>query len=551
MVRLSAEVLEASKTTVQYQFAFLLCLFILSANQSYAGKAQPLLEKGWAELVKDNDTEALRYFGQAYEQASLENNTEDKATALLYMGICSYGSSLTDGMEYCFKAMNEYKKLEPSEPQKALEGRSRCLQLLSTIYARQGKYREAIKLSQEAMLGFIDNKDDPTYLGLIYNSLGGAYGKLNKRDSSEYYHRLALNERLSKKDFVYLPVSYLSVANIELEKGNQTASLALYERALTISDSTGNRQGKVSSRLGLGKWFLKFENNKKQAETYYIEAKEIAKDLSDKLFYIKALQQLIDLKKGQGNFKESQAYQEEMTILKDSLYKWETQKTVKSLEVQFEVSEIDRKLKLVQKENDIVTLTNYLLGGAIFFLVIISIGVILFLNRINKRDKLLLQTKEALVVAIEEQKILKEQRMQNELEFKESQLSAMTLQMIQKNELMQELKERIEQSKTESNDNGLDKIISRGLNQDKEWSDFNTHFESLNKNFYARLKQAYPDISPNDLKICALIKLNLSIKEMAGILNISPDSVKTARYRLRKKLQMNTEDNLTDFILHL
>ena len=79
----------------------------------------------------------------------------------------------------------------------------------------------------------------------------------------------------------------------------------------------------------------------------------------------------------------------------------------------------------------------------------------------------------------------------------------------------------------------------------------NTSFESINKNFYARLKQAYPDISPNDLKISALIKMGLSIKEMADILNISADSVKTARYRLRKKLQLNTEDNLTDFILNL
>ena len=99
--------------------------------------------------------------------------------------------------------------------------------------------------------------------------------------------------------------------------------------------------------------------------------------------------------------------------------------------------------------------------------------------------------------------------------------------------------------------NTLNKIINKGLNHDKEWTDFNTSFESINKNFYTRLKQAYPDISPNDLKICALIKMNLSIKEMAGILNISPDSVKTARYRLRKKLQLNTEDNLTDFILNL
>ena len=154
-------------------------------------------------------------------------------------------------------------------------------------------------------------------------------------------------------------------------------------------------------------------------------------------------------------------------------------------------------------------------------------------------------------MAIEEQKHLREQQMQNELEFKESQLTAMTAQMLQKNELMHELKSKLDEDKNISVDSPLSKIINRGQNQDKDWSDFNTHFESINKNFYTRLKQSYPDISPNDLKICALIKLNLSIKEMAAILNISPDSVKTARYRLRKKMQLNTEDNLTDFILNL
>ncbi len=104
------------------------------------------------------------------------------------------------------------------------------------------------------------------------------------------------------------------------------------------------------------------------------------------------------------------------------------------------------------------------------------------------------------------------------------------------------------EKKGESSLPSLQKLIQKGLNQDKEWTDFDRHFESLNKNFYTKIKSAYPEISPNDLKICALIKMNLSIKEMADILNISPDSVKTARYRLRKKLQLNTEDNLTEFV---
>jgi DNA-binding CsgD family transcriptional regulator len=149
---------------------------------------------------------------------------------------------------------------------------------------------------------------------------------------------------------------------------------------------------------------------------------------------------------------------------------------------------------------------------------------------------------------LEEQKKLKEQQFENDIEHKESQLSAITLQMLQKNELLEEIKSIIHK-KEDTTENQLSKVINSHFTQDNNWNDFDKYFESVNKNFYNKLKQKFPDISSNDLKICALIKLNLSIKEMASILNISPDSVKTARYRLRKKLQLTTEDNLTEFIL--
>jgi DNA-binding CsgD family transcriptional regulator len=161
-----------------------------------------------------------------------------------------------------------------------------------------------------------------------------------------------------------------------------------------------------------------------------------------------------------------------------------------------------------------------------------------------------LKTKEELFSALEEQKRLKEIQFQNDLEHKESQLSAITLQMLQKNELLEEIKE-ITRKKEATSGEQLSRIVNSHFAQDSNWNDFDKYFESVNKNFYTKLKLNYPKISSNDLKICALIKLNLSIKEMASILNISPDSVKTARHRLRKKLDLSTEDNLTEFILSI
>ncbi len=535
-------------------FLRLFVVALLASPASFAGGASPLMEHGWQALVRDNDTQAMQFFGDAYIAAAKENDTLGKAEALLYMGICSYGASYTIGLGYCVKAMAEYKKLEHSSSAIALEGRSRCLLLVGTIKCRQGYYVEAIQLSRQAMAGFTE-RDTTGSLGLIYGVLGAAHYQQGRTDSAEYYHRLSLAQHLRTGYMAYIPNAYAEVAAIEMHNGHKNESRALYDRALRVSDSMGNRQGIALIKLGLGKWCLAFGDNAREAEAYYHHAGQVAATLTDRTFSMKVYQHLYDLHNKQGNYKQAIAYKDSLSAVRDSMYSWDKRREIKSMEIQFDVAEKDRQLELVRKENEIARLMNYMLWSGIAITLLISGAVITMLRRINRRDKLLLQTKEALVAAMseqkrleEEQRRLKEKQMQQELEFKESQLSAMTLQMLQKNELMQELKNRMEEDKTSSKDPVLNKIINKGMSQDKEWTDFNIYFESINQHFYTRLKQAYHDISPNDLKICALIKLRLSIKEMASILNISPDSVKTARYRLRKRLGMNTEDNLTDFI---
>lgn len=528
---------------------FFLCILFFSAGL-HATEIKQLIAQGWDQLVKDNDTEAIKLFHEAYVLAEKEQNTSLMAESLLKLGIASYGTSLSNGLNYAASALEQFKKLENTQPQVAYQGRCKCLQLISTIKGRQGKYREAIALSRQALSGFPKSKDTTGYAGIIYSALGSLYKQLGIKDSAEYFHRIALKERQINLDYTYLPVSYLNVAEIEMGNNNKLQSKIYCDTAFKIASEQGNRQAMVSALIMLGKWFQKFENQRK-AEEYFLQAKQVSEGLSDKTFYLKVLEQLKKIKKEQGKYQEALGLEEQIRTLKDSLANWEKDKIVKSLEVQFGVAEKDRQLSLIQKEKNIAKLTNYILWLGLAFIILLAATAIFFLRRNNKRDKLLLQTKEALVKITEEQKKLKEQQMQNEIEFKESQLSALTLQMLQKNELMQELDNQLKEIKDSNIEKSIRKILTKGAIQDRDWNDFNVSFESTNKNFYAKLKQAYPDISPNDLKICALIKMNLSIKEMAGILNISPDSVKTARYRLRKKLQLNTEDNLTDFILSL
>ena len=529
---------------------FILIIFCFWVKYSGAQTAKELLDIGWHELIMDHDTTAIQFFEQANLKATQEKNDEIKAKSFLYAGFASYGTSYSNGLQYCLKAMEIYKKMQISSPAIALQGRSRCLQLMSTINSRQGKYKEAIELSREALAGFTGKQDTTGTVGLIYMSLGNAYDHFENRDSASYYYRLGLDEYIRSNNTNYIPNAYCKVAHLEHLNGRTNEALTLYHRALAIADSTNNQQAKVRSLLGFAQ-FNRIENNEGEALQCLLSAKKMAQEISDKLFYLQVLEELSSLLKSQGKFQEALKYQEEVNSLNESLNSWEKQRILKSLEVQFNVLEKDRKIKLIQRENELSRMTNILLLTVICFILIIGGSVYFFMRRISKRDKELLKSKEELAMANEEQKRLTELQLQNEIEFKESQLTALTLQMLQKNELMQELKEKYDQESVQNKDHQVGRIISKAMNQDKDWADFNLHFESMNKNFYQRLKKEYPDISPNDMKICALIKLNLSIKEMAGILNISPDSVKTARYRLRKKLDLNTEDNLTTFILNL
>lgn len=532
-------------------------LLILTATSSSAQTARELMQQGWLELVKDNDTSALQYFSQAYTLAERSGKKEDIAQALVYLGICQYSVSNALGLSYATRAMSVYRQLEQSDPAKALEGRSRCLQLISVIKARQGDIIASIRLSREALQGFSENGDTTGYLGLIYGSLGRAYQRLHQDDSARFFYGLSLAEHERTHNLTYLPGALINSGTVAQESGDQERSFSFYSRALQLADSTGNRQAKVLALVALGRWSVVF-GRFAATEQYLHQAREIASGLTDPVYLLKAQQAFADWYRQNRRYQEALNCMDAIQAITDTLHELDRRKELRKLEIEFDLTEKDRKLSLVQKEKEIAVLTNSVLWGGIISLVLLSAGVIFILRRNHKRDRALLQTTEALMESQREQsrllaaqKELEEQQLANELEHKESQLSALTIQMLQKNELLQELQQKLQERKADTQDPAIEKILAKGLNQDREWADFNVYFESVNKHFFTRIKSAYPDISTNDLKMCALIKLNLSIKEMASILNISPDSVKTARYRLRKKLKLNTEDNLNEFILGL
>ncbi len=172
----------------------------------------------------------------------------------------------------------------------------------------------------------------------------------------------------------------------------------------------------------------------------------------------------------------------------------------------------------------------------------------------NQREKLLEKAQKELELQELEssQKIIKlnNEKLRNDIEVKNRELATSTMSIIRKNEFLSSIKIELVSGGKE-NLNKVVKIIDKNLNNRDDWKMFQEAFNNADKKFLDKVKDKHPDLTPNDLRLCAYLRLNLSSKEIAPLLNISPRSVEVKRYRLRKKMNLPHDENLTSYILEV
>ena len=95
------------------------------------------------------------------------------------------------------------------------------------------------------------------------------------------------------------------------------------------------------------------------------------------------------------------------------------------------------------------------------------------------------------------------------------------------------------------------RIIDRNINNEEDWKFFEEAFNHADKDFFKKVKDLHPQLTSNDLRLCVYLRMNLSSKEIARLLNISPRSVEIKRYRLRKKIELEREINLNGYFIDL
>lgn len=203
----------------------------------------------------------------------------------------------------------------------------------------------------------------------------------------------------------------------------------------------------------------------------------------------------------------------------------------------------------------------YLSNIAITIYVIIFIVLWILIHNLYKRyyrkqqQKLLQKSQEQLALKELEtsQKFMQltNEKLKLDIESKNRELAVSTMSLIKKNEFLNSIKTELKEKDNQQDIKKVIRIIDKNLNNTDDWKLFEEAFNNADKDFLKLIKEKHPVLTPNDLRLCAYLRLNLSSKEIAPLLNISPRSVEVKRYRLRKKMDLPHEFSLTNYILEI
>lgn len=206
----------------------------------------------------------------------------------------------------------------------------------------------------------------------------------------------------------------------------------------------------------------------------------------------------------------------------------------------------------------------YLSNLALIFYTILFLIIAYYINELyynfheKKHEKiiaennLLLELKE--LESEQEIMKIKNEQLSLAVDKKNKELAVSTMNLIKKTELLNIIKEDLKSSTEDNSNRSIKTIIStitKNVKEEDTWNVFKEAFDNADKDFIKKVKELHPSLTPNDLRLCAYLRLNLSSKEIAPLINISVRSVEIKRYRLRKKMDLPHEQGLVEYILSI
>lgn len=546
-------------------FAFLICGTVWSQNKIDSLKNEisistPDTRASLAidlsfEYISINIDSANRYAGKALTWAVENDDKHTLVRAYTQRGrIALITASFEEALEYFLKAEELSLRLEPVNNEELV----RIYSNLGAIYERQQELPKSLDYAERAIR--ILDKDQkekqakttsPLYAPL-YNNIANTLIKLGDTAKAIVYQKKGLSYARAAHDYERTASLLNNLGKLLVEKKQFPAAYLYLHEGRLVRARIHDDRGLASSYRNLALYFR--NTGRPDSTKYYIRQSNAVLSrvggLVDILSGNYAL--LSDAYEAEGKYDSALEAFRTHQAYRDSMYSGPKFKELARVEARYEMMRktAEEQARQEAREFKTIIVISALVSGVIILVLLFAIQKF----RI-KNQRLLFEQ-----LRLREEKLVSEQNsLKTELEYKSKDLATQMLFLLKKDEIIHRIVQRLTAAKKEfpvESQSRIVKIIREltgilGRN-DSAWQEFELRFKEVHQQFYENLETCCPDLTPKERRLCALLKLNMTTKEIAAITNQSTRSLEVARTRLRKKFNLtNSEIGLVDFLAKL
>jgi tetratricopeptide (TPR) repeat protein len=439
---------------------------------------------------------------------------------------------------------------------------------LAAVHYHLEQIEEAQKYNLKAQDGFWSIGKEAKLINCYVQSaaLRRAEGNI---ESAKEYLELAVDYYAENGDTTNLSICYNNLGNILFEEKKYHRAISLYKQAAQFSILKNQPYG-LAIRLGnISEMYLKL-SALEEAKYYLDSSMNVATEIEAKETILLNYRRLVDYYYYKEELDSVLSYGKKILELNTTLLQFESKGIIQVLEKkhknELELIHVHSELDISEENARLAKQAKTLSYWLLFFVLIIA-SIIIVTTRllyqkqktirlqdaqIYQKEKKFLEAENKLATLeiqhkAEEQKLLK-----NELHFKKKELIKFSLNLKEKTNLVEEIKQLLDQIKfNQIPDSKTIKKINLLLqySTNDHQLEIEKRIEEINSSFFYKLKTAFPKLSPDDIRLAALLFLNLSSKEIANIINIEPKSVDMKRYRLKKKMNLDSKADLKEFLI--
>lgn len=461
---------------------------------------------------------------EAAIQEAEKRKWKDKAweARLLLGGFYFNAGHYGRGLEMMLKAEDELSKIKSTDQFALLTSNI----AISDVYYRFGDYPSTIRFLKKVVNLNIP-KESPAYPYPSLNTLGLAYQKMMEYDSAIHYLQLSNEIGRIQNDSFWVALTNGNLGQVYYKKGDLDKAAELVK-----ADYEGSiKAGVYGSAVNAGTLLANIELQRGHTERIeeYIRFSRTYMDTGNIEGMIGYFRNMFAYNKLKGEYQEALLYADSLDRYQKRYDKVIDQNMLDQTKLRVQIDKYNTDVKLLEAAKDRqILMRNALI---VILLLLALIGIMWF-----KR--------------IQQNKLIADQK----LEQAQRELNMYTKSLMEKNEIIQSIREQLDTVRSSANAIGdersanISELINTSILTDEDWRQFRQLFDVVYPGFLVRLKEKLTDLTPAETRLLALTKLQIPPKDMANMLGISADSIKKTKYRLRKKLNLPEEGSLEELV---